>query len=258
MTFRTVEQFPAKATQLTDLEVKRWLDNFRSSYNQLQNLLLPNSSDSGYVVHTSSDQVAYRSITGTSGEIDVANSDGVSGNTVISLATPIQFSAISAEIGSTGIYQLIGGNIYANSTSIACSSASETTLMSYQFPENFFDSDGIIIEYYAAGSYTSNANNKTVQLYFNDASQYSTGAVAVNTSGNNWSINGQIIRRSSTNAYVHGRGVYSFSSPSDTAFVADVSCDFTQPINFYFTGTGGVDNDVTQDIFILKYYAAAS
>lgn len=256
MSFRQLEEFPAKATELTDLEVKRWLDNFRSSYNQLQNLLLPNSEDAGYVIRNSNEQVAYRTINGTSGEIVVTNNDGVSGNTIIGLATPVTFPAISAQIGTTGIYQLVGGNIHVDSTSVANQNTAETTLMSYTFPASFFDTDGIVIEYYAAGSYTSNANNKTVQLYFNDTSQYSSGAVAVNTSGNNWSIEGQIVRRSSTNAYVHLRAAYSFATPTDTAFVVDVSCDFTNSINFYFTGTGGADSDITQDIFILKYNAS--
>lgn len=256
--FNLLEEFPAKATELTDLSVKRWLDKFRASYNQLQNLLLPDSSDTGYVIRNSVGQIAYRSIEGTESEINVTNNDGVSGNTIINLSSPLTFPAINSQIGVSNVYQTIGGNLYINSTSTANQGAGETTLMSYTFPGGFFNSDGIIIEFYAAGSYTSNSDNKTIQLYLNGASQYTSGAVAVNTSGNAWSINGQIIRRSSTNVYLHGRALYSFATPVDTAFLIDIGCNFDNDIVFNFTGTGGVDNDITQDVFILKYYPAAS
>lgn len=151
----------------------------------------------------------------------------------------------------------LGGTIIIDTISAENSGSSETDLMSYLIDAGLFKNDGDYLEFLAMGQFASNANNKTLKVIFGSQVILQTDANAAN--GGTWQIKGVIARKSSTsqstvceilsnNTTLQNDSIY-------PVFNVDGTQDFGQNLILRITGLANSSADITQKMFIIKFYS---
>lgn len=82
--------------------------------------------------------------------------------------------------------------LYYTGQSVALpATTTETTLQSYTLPANTLITNGQLIRVSASGTFVTNANTKTVRLYFGSTAVATT---SVTSSFSQWTLDGRVIR----------------------------------------------------------------
>ena len=141
------------------------------------------------------------------------------------LASANNFTALnSVKAGGASTQQAtIGGTIYVSTTTAGNTDAGEDTLHTFSVPANTLNTTGDSLEYYSAGTFANNANNKRLRVYFGATTMLDTGIVTTALAA--WELRGVILRVTSTTqkasatlvVYSAGGTVQgSYSTPGET------------------------------------------
>ncbi len=107
----------------------------------------------------------------------------------------------------------VSGRLSANSTATGTTTTIENTMMTYSLPANRLAADGDAVRVVCWGTSATNANAKSVRLYFG-ASYLSTATIADGPSAKNWRLDLTVIRAGAAAQQVMGNGVIAGLTPT--------------------------------------------
>ena len=181
-----------------------------------------------------------------------AISGGSVTTTTITSSTIDETCTVEVQAGDSGSLVELGGVVYRDITYVGNVGAGEDDLMSYTVPADMLGTNGDIIEFIAYGVFANNANNKTLNIYF-DGSLVRTGSASGKR--NSWFVHGTIIRKTSTS--IEGATLLTWdTSVSNTQTSAPAAIDCTTDSIFKFTGQGTANDDIVQRGLIVKWFGS--
>ncbi|MBK7883511.1 MAG: hypothetical protein IPJ81_06730 [Chitinophagaceae bacterium] len=168
----------------------------------------------------------------------------------------ISASDNSRQIATTSwANQKFGRNINTNTTQVGNVGGGIDDLMVDTIPANTLSSNGDYIEFYMHFFFASNANSKQIILYLGGTDFYTTGAQ--NQNDGSILLKGTIVRTASNTQLITIEQIVGssslFSTQSEYAGGAE---DFTTNLALKATGIGVGNNDINQNLMIVKYYPA--
>lgn len=173
--------------------------------------------------------------------VDITNSS-VSGDLAVTVGT----SLVSATVGAS---------LNTNITAVSNVNAGETTLMNYTLQANMLGNNGDYIDIDAYGTFAANANNKRIRLYFGATVIFDTTAIAANAGS--WWIKGKIAREALADQQAITSIISSNALVTPTTSFTDPSESLGGTVLIKVTGLGVASNDITQQGFDVKWFAAA-
>lgn len=182
----------------------------------------------------------------------IANEPLVNEKGILKTAWGRYFYELWQRIGGSDLYSL-GGLLYSSTSTIGNVGGGEDDLLTYTMPKNTMHNDNDILEFIAFGTYANNANNKTLNLYFDGTKIFTTGVK--NPSNAAWSIICRIMRITATTqkVIVQFSGESSGSATAQANYIA-TTVDLTIANVIKCTATGVADNDIVQEGFIVKLF----
>lgn len=133
-----------------------------------------------------------------------------------------------------------------NSTNSVTNTGGTTNLISYDLQKNILSNNQDMLEIKVSGSFSANANNKQVQLYFGSQIIFDTGVIAANNSS--WSFEATILKTSISTQEINVTAI--FNDVARTSIVSGTQ-DTTNGINVKCVGIASV-SDITQRSLIIK------
>jgi hypothetical protein len=164
----------------------------------------------------------------------------------------ISNSTVTIKQGISGNSMSLGGIVNINTNSSSNVGTSETDMLYYDLPSNSLYATHSFLEIEAYGNFASNANNKTLKIYFGTDLIFDTGAIAFN--GSFWHIKAKIIKNSSSTQQCITDIITSDTLLRSSTVISSSTADLTSNNIIKFTGQGGLSNDVIQNGLIIKLY----
>lgn len=156
------------------------------------------------------------------------------------------FESIASAIrGALGLR--LGGILNSSLEAVGNSGSTATDLISYNLPKNILNKNRNYLEIEAWGSYASNSNNKTVELYFGSQLIFTTSAIAANNTS--WSFTAKIIAIDAISQEIIVEAIF---NNTVTTTITTGTRDSTNIINIKCIGTGIATNDIVQKALIVK------
>lgn len=142
-----------------------------------------------------------------------------------------------------------GGIAYTKRTPASNTSTGETDLQSQAIGADYLAVDGSTLVIETNYSLASNANAKTMQMYWNGVSVGSSGALA--QVGGVCVARMYVMRLSATTQQIWGTFI---SGLTTIPFVASGSATLSGAVTWKSTGTGGATTDITQNATAIYWY----
>lgn len=116
------------------------------------------------------------------GSANVVVLHGSAPNSINVLSSGVASFAVGAAVkaGTSSSAAKVGGTLVANVTAVGNVGSGEDDLISYTVPASTLDTNGHSVRFTTPVAFAANGNNKTVKVYWNGSSVYSTTAVAAN------------------------------------------------------------------------------
>lgn len=165
-------------------------------------------------------------------------------------------ASVNFAANSTAVSVRAGGTLTSgvNATDVGNVGGGEDDLMTFTLAASVLAVDLDRLEIDAAFTFAANANNKTVKFYFGSSSQYSTGALAINSGS-------MVIRVTVVRTGAATQDVFLTAGADNTLLTTALLGKYTTAtetlsgaITIKFTGTGTSDNDVVQKNMVIKFF----
>jgi len=148
----------------------------------------------------------------------------------------------------------LGGTLNVDTESKSNLGNAETDLITYNLAAKSMANNGDYLEIIAWGIFASNANNKTLKLYFGNQIIYQTDANAANNA--NWQFKAIIIRKSSNSQEICTELLSNSSTIQNDSNYPIVRIvgnqDLSASLIVKCTGQGSATNDLIQNTLIIK------
>jgi hypothetical protein len=128
---------------------------------------------------------------------------------------------------------------------------SEDSMLSYTLPANSLSATNSFVEVEAYGTFTANADNKEVRLYFGTSIIFDSGSMAFN--GSYWHVKAKIINSSITQQCIIDIITSDTLLPSSTV-ISSSTADLSIDNIIHLTAQADAANDISQDGLIIKLY----
>lgn len=170
-------------------------------------------------------------------------------------------STIQGKLTSTGLRMLansstqfaaVGGTIHQDTAAVGNVGAGEDTLITWTMPANTMGANGDQIEIITWGKYASNANNKTVKVYFG-ATNVVVNHAALSQNGGAWFARATVVRTGA--ASQDSAGTIQYGTRSAVVQGANVE-DLTAGVVIKTTGEATSDNDVVCEGLVVRFFPA--
>lgn len=161
-----------------------------------------------------------------------------------------QFSSVGLISSTKQVVRLL--NI--NTTSVGNVGAGTDDLISYTLPAGTLAANGDTLEITCWGTYAANANNKTINVSIDAATEYTTGAIAA--VGVSWQVKITYVRLTSTTQTMSITFISGFSALRAEAETSSGAATMANAIVFKLTAAGTADNDIVQTGMLVKYMGA--
>lgn len=161
-----------------------------------------------------------------------------------------QFSSAGVISSTKQVVRLL--NI--NTTAVGNVGGGTDDLISYTLPAGTLAANGDTLEITCWGTYAANANNKTINVSIDAATEYTTGAIAAN--GVSWQIKITYVRLSATTQTMSITFISGFSTLRAEAETSSGAATMANAIVFKLTAAGTADNDILQSGMLVKYMGA--
>lgn len=143
----------------------------------------------------------------------------------------------------------VGGELFANGTSVPNSGTAEATLYTYTLPSSFLATNGQSVRVRCAATTANNANNKTLKLYFGTSSI--TSAAAANTTGGY--LDYIVTRTGAATETLVGTGQWGATGVTPLAIQVNAATeDLTAAVVIKCTGTDAVSTDTTGKLMVVE------
>ena len=158
-------------------------------------------------------------------------------------------SQIGVRTGTANNDAAVGGVLYKSSATFQNSGTAETTLATYDVPANTLALDNQSLEIEAFFVVTSNANSKSLKLYFG-SDNWGVIVLPINTGGGIY-VRAILTR---TGAATQKMKIYASGTAVGTLVTVQTATrTLTSTNTLRFTGQGGASNDLRQEYLSIKW-----
>ena len=149
-----------------------------------------------------------------------------------------------------------GGTLEVNTTAVGNVGTGEDDLMSFVLLGNTLNNVGDHIDFNSSGTIGASVlTNKRIRIYVGSVNIFDSTSLLLSLAGN-WSIEGRIIKHSSTQIKANCVATYSgnLSLSPATISTPETTLDLTANQTIRWTGTATNNNDVVQSSMVLRWF----
>jgi hypothetical protein len=187
---------------------------------------------------------------------DVDITGGTINDTTIGLTTPAAaaFTTLDAEAGGSGTAYAVGVTGSINATTVGNIGTGTDNLMTYSLAADTFSANGDTIEVIASGKTANNANAKTLAFLFGAAALTKTMTASIE---GRWWFHGFVTRTANNVQAISGtftESTITLSATDKSSVNSGVAGSENDggAITVKFTGEGTSNDDITQDLMIVR------
>lgn len=162
---------------------------------------------------------------------------------------------LSVQVGASTTTAKCGASLHTDVTTVGNTDNIEDNLMTYNLAANSLSVAGDYIDIEIWGTFAANTNNKQVRLYFGTAVVFDSGVIAA--IGGSWYIRAKIISTALTNQKSIAAVISSNTLLTPTSQIQTLTQNDSAPIEIKTTALAVAANDVIQEGFTVKWFAAA-
>lgn len=188
----------------------------------------------------------------TSDTLTLAAGTGITLTTTPASDTVTITANSNADAGSSSIDFAGGGTIYnyQSATGTGNVGTGEDTLYSQSIAANVLSTDGDAVEFFLAGTFAANSNQKRIRIKFGSTTFLDLGT-GYTPNGVSWTAHGYIVRTGGT-SQICGANLVGLAVPA-VAGVASAAETLSGAVTFAVTGEATADNDIVLKIARLIY-----
>lgn len=151
-----------------------------------------------------------------------------------------------------GKFDVYLGGVLKNDVTSTGSVGASSDLISYTLSKNSLTTTGDYLDINAFGTFSANANTKTISLIFGTTTIYTIGATAINTGS--WNLKARIIRTGEATQEIMVDANGTNAVLIKTVYTTGTE-DLTTDLTIKVSATGTANNDVVQKNLTIKIYS---